>query len=245
MARPDNRKSDELRPLHLITNYIDYPEGSVLIKAGNTRVLCNVTIENGVPRWMQAQHLSGGWITGEYAMLPRATHTRTPRETNGPGGRTQEIRRLIGRSLRAAVDLEKLGERTCTIDCDVLQADGGTRTAAITGGYVALVIALRKLIAANAIPADTIKTAVAAVSVGIVHGTPMLDLCYEEDSSADTDLNIVMNSQGEFIEIQGTAERSPFSRATFDTLLNLAYKGIGGLLETQREALTALAQPNP
>jgi len=245
MTRPDNRKNDELRSLRMITDYIAYPEGSVLIEVGNTRVLCNATIEDGVPRWMQAQHLSGGWITGEYSMLPRATHTRTPRETNGPSGRTQEIRRLIGRSLRAAVDLEKLGPRTCTIDCDVLQADGGTRTAAITGGYVALAIALNKLIAAGEIPPDTIKTAVAAVSVGIVHGMPMLDLCYEEDSSADTDLNIVMNARGEFIEIQVTAERVPFSRTTLDNLLNLAYKGIGGLLEMQRDTLTPPAQPIP
>ena len=240
MPRPDGRKSDELRPLRITPNYITYPEGSVLIETGNTRLICNVTIEEGVPRWMQSQRLPGGWVTGEYAMLPRATHTRTPRETNGPSGRTQEIRRLIGRSLRAAIDLEKLGPRTCTIDCDVLQADGGTRTAAITGGYVALAIALQKLIATGIIPPETLKTAVAAVSVGIVGGVPLLDLCYQEDSNAESDLNIVMNAQGEYIEVQGTAEKAPFARPALETLLDMAYKGIGLLLETQRTILASL-----
>ena len=244
MQRSEDRKADELRPLRMTPHYITYPEGSVLIEAGNTRVLCNATVEEGVPRWMQVQHVPGGWITGEYAMLPRATHTRTPRETSGPSGRTQEIRRLIGRSLRAAVDLEKLGPRTCTIDCDVLQADGGTRTAAVTGGYVALAMALQKLISAGAIPPETIKTAVAAVSVGMVRGMPMLDLCYEEDSTAEADLNIVMTAQGEYIEVQGTAEKAPFSRSMLDTLLNMAYKGIGALLEAQRATLAQISRPS-
>jgi ribonuclease PH len=237
MIRPDGRRNRELRQITLTPHYTAYPEGSVLIEMGGTRVLCNVTIDQGVPRWMQAQGVPGGWITGEYAMLPRATHIRTPRETSGPGGRTQEIRRLIGRSLRSAVDLEMLGPRTCIIDCDVLQADGSTRTAAITGGYVALVLALQKLIDQGLIPPDTIQSAVAAVSVGIVNGTPRLDLCYAEDSVADVDFNIVMNSRGEYIEVQGSAENATFSRRELGALLDLAYKGIVDLLAIQRETL--------
>jgi len=235
--RTDGRRFDELRPVTIVPGYVIYPEGSVLYAAGRTKVLCNVTIEEGVPRWMQAQNISGGWITAEYAMLPRSTHQRTPRETNGPGGRSHEIRRLIGRSLRAAIDLNKLGERTCIVDCDVIQADGGTRTAAITGGYVALAIALNKLIQAGLIPPDTIKTAVAAVSVGIVRGTPMLDLCYEEDSAAEVDMNVVMTARGEYVEVQSTAEGTPFSRSTLNELLDLAYQGIIELLDIQRQVL--------
>jgi ribonuclease PH len=186
---------------------------------------------------MKLQNVPGGWITGEYALLPRSTQTRSPRETNGLSGRTQEIRRLIGRSLRAAVDLTRLGERTITVDCDVLQADGGTRTAAITGGYVALVIALRRLIEAGKIPAGTIKSPIAAVSAGIVSGIPVLDLCYEEDSTAEVDVNIVMNAHGEFIEVQGTAEGNPFPRLALDQLINLAEGGIRQLLEIQQKIL--------
>ena len=226
-----------MRPISLKVDFIDYPEGSVLYTQGRTRVLCNVSIEDGIPRWMQAQGVTGGWITGEYALLPRSTHVRTPRETTGLSGRTQEIRRLIGRSLRAAVDLEKLGPRTCTIDCDVLQADGGTRTAAITGGYVALAVALKRLAQAGLIPTDTLKTIVGAVSVGLVEGEPRLDLCYEEDSRAQVDTNVVMTASGDFIEIQGTAEGEPFSRLEFNNLLDLAQKGIYEIVAIQERAV--------
>jgi ribonuclease PH len=235
--RIDGRKPDELRSVTLTPGYVVYPEGSVLITSGLTKVLCNVTIEETVPRWIQAQGRQGGWITGEYAMLPRSTHQRTGRETMGPGGRTHEIRRLIGRSLRAAVDLQKLGSRTLIVDCDVIQADGGTRTAAITGGYVALTIAIGKLIQKGTVPPDTLRAAVAAVSVGIVDGQPLLDLCYAEDSTAEVDANVVMNSKGEFIEVQTTAEGAPFSRSRLDDLVDLAVKGIDELLEMQKEAL--------
>jgi ribonuclease PH len=242
MNRTQSRKFDEVRPVKLIPNYVAYPEGSVLIEMGQTVVLCNATIEDGIPRWMQSQGVIGGWITAEYAMLPRSTHTRTPRETNGLHGRTQEIRRIIGRSLRAAVDLEKLGPRTCTIDCDVIQADGGTRTAAITGGYVALRIALQKLIKVGAIPPEIVKSAVAAISAGIVAGEPLLDLCYVEDSIAEVDFNVVMNGQGEFIEIQGTSEKSPFTRSNLDILLELAIKGIRHLLVLQEKTLADIGK---
>lgn len=242
--RNDGRKANQMRPVTITPGYIRYPEGSVLISMGNTRVLCNVTVEAGVPRWIQVQGKPGGWITAEYAMLPRSTQIRTPRETKGLGGRTQEIRRLIGRSLRAAVNLELLGDRTFTIDCDVLQADGGTRTAAISGGYVALAIALGKLIKDNAIPVEVFKTPVAAISVGIVKGKPLLDLCYDEDSNAEVDVNVVMNAHGEFIEVQGTAEGQPFSRGKLDELLNLAQKGIGELLILQRKTLQANQSSN-
>jgi ribonuclease PH len=239
--RIDQRKPDQLRPVVITPGYVIYPEGSALITAGNTRVLCNVTVEEGVPRWMDVQKVSGGWITAEYAMLPRSTHTRSPREAPNPGGRSAEIRRLIGRSLRAAVDLEKLGRRTLTVDCDVIQADGGTRTAAITGAYVALAIALRKLIQAGAIPPETLNSPVAAVSAGVVNGEPMLDLCYEEDSLAQVDVNVVMNSRHEFIEVQGTAEGAPFDRLMLDELLDLAASGIAQLLDFQMDTLNWLA----
>lgn len=237
--RVDGRMADELRPVTISPDYVVYPEGSVLIATGETKVLCNVTIEESVPGWMRAQGIAGGWITAEYALLPRSTHRRTPRETSGLRGRTQEIRRLIGRSLRAAVDLTKLDERTCIVDCDVLQADGGTRSAAITGGYVALAIALRKLIQGGLLPPEVLKTTVAAVSVGVMGGQPVLDLCYEEDSIAEVDVNVVMNAAGEFVEVQGTAEGAPFSRATLDELLNLAQAGIGQLLAIQRTVLAS------
>jgi len=233
--RIDNRQADELRPVSLIPDFVIYPEGSVLIEMGQTKVICNVTIENEVPRWMKNNQ--GGWVTGEYALLPRATHTRTRRETHGLGGRTQEIRRLIGRSLRAAINLELLGERTFIVDCDVMQADGGTRTAAITGGYVSLALALSKLISAGEIPPEVMVSPVAAISVGIVDGQPLLDLCYAEDSSAEVDVNIVMNAAGEYIEVQGTAEGAPFSRQTLGLMLDLAHKGISELLEIQQSIL--------
>lgn len=239
--RVDGRKTNELRSVIITPDYTTYAEGSVLIEMGKTKVLCNVTIEEGVPRWKQNQGRTGGWVTGEYAMLPRSTHQRTSRETFGLGGRTQEIRRLIGRSLRAAINLEKLGPRTFIVDCDVLQADGGTRTAAITGGYAALEIALRKLVQSEQIPAEALRNSVAAVSVGVVNGMPMLDLCYEEDSRAEVDANIVMNSLGHFIEVQTTAESEPFTRSTLDKLLNLAYQGIGNLLAMQRAVLDEIS----
>lgn len=235
--RIDQRKADEIRPVTLSPNYVVYPEGSVLIAMGQTKVLCNVTIENEVPRWMKAQGKVGGWVTAEYALLPRSTHTRTSRETHGLGGRTHEIRRLIGRSLRAAVNLDLLGERTCIIDCDVLQADGGTRTAAITGGYVSLVLALQKLIAAGEIPLEVMAKPVAAISVGILQGEPLLDLCYAEDSAAEVDFNVVMNAAGEFIEVQGTAEGATFSRQMLESMLDLACKGIKELLLIQKTIL--------
>lgn len=241
MKRVDGRKAGELRPVTMTPDYVAYPEGSVLIAMGQTKVLCNVTVKESVPGWMRAQGIEGGWITAEYALLPRSTHRRTSRETSGLRGRTQEIRRLIGRSLRASVDLEKMGERTCIVDCDVIQADGGTRSAAVTGGYVALAIALGKLIRGGLLPAEVLKTGVAAVSVGVVGGQPVLDLCNEEDSTAEVDVNVVMNATGEFIEVQGTAEGASFSRAMLDELLDLAREGIDGLLAIQRATLDQIS----
>lgn len=235
--RSDGRRPNDLRPVSFQANYVLYPEGSVLVSAGNTKVLCNVSIEEGVPAWMKNERKSGGWVTAEYSMLPRATHIRTGREAALTSGRTQEIRRLIGRALRSAVNLEKLGPRTCIVDCDVLQADGGTRTAAITGGYVALCLALRKLNQAGVLPRNLIRCGVAAISAGIVRGIPMVDLCYSEDSAAETDANFVMDSTGKIIEIQGTAEKKSFPRQDFIKLLNLAQRGIVRLLELQKRAL--------
>jgi len=238
--RVDGRANDVLRPVTITPNYITYPEGSVLIEMGNTRVLCNVTVEDTLPPWLRNRGWDNeqGWLTAEYALLPRSTHTRTPRETRGLRGRTQEIRRFIGRSLRAAVDLQKLGPRTIIVDCDVLQADGGTRTAAVTGGYVAVALALQRLAEHDVVPADVLRTPVAAVSVGVVDGEPMLDLCYAEDAIADVDVNVVMTAGGEYVEVQGTAEGRPFDRAALEELLNLAEKGIGELLVIQKRAST-------
>ncbi len=233
--RPDGRANDELRPLCLTLDYIAYPEGSVLIEMGATRVLCNVTLSEQLPHWRQGS--GAGWLTAEYALLPRSTHVRTPRETQGLRGRTQEIRRLVGRALRAAVDLELLGTRQLIVDCDVLQADGGTRTAAITGGYLAVALALRRLIAQGVVPPETLKPPVAAVSVGVVGGEARLDLCYAEDAQADVDLNVVADSQGRFIEVQGTAEGRPFDRAMLDRLLDLAAEGIRRLIARQQAVL--------
>ena len=235
MTRIDGRADDELRPVRFVTGYIAYPEGSVLVETGGTRVLCNVSVEEKVPAWREAS--GGGWLTAEYAMLPRATHTRTPRSAGAGGARSQEVRRLIGRTLRAAVDLDLLGPRTLTVDCDVLQADGGTRTAAITGGYVAVALALWGLIAAGDLPPESLVIPVAAVSVGVVEGRPLLDLCYAEDASADADLNVAMTGDGRFVEVQGTAEGHPFDRPTLNQLLDLAASGIEQLLQRQREAL--------
>jgi len=233
--RTAERTAAELRSVSYTPNFIAYPEGSVLIKMGNTHVLCNATIEETVPEWMRGR--GKGWITAEYAMLPRATHTRSKRENTGPSSRSQEIKRLIGRSIRAAVDLNELGERTIILDCDVLQADGGTRTASITGGYVAVVMALSKLISSGTILPKVIRTAVAAVSVGLYKGTPYLDLCYQEDSKADVDMNIVMNAKGDFIELQGTAEGSAFTRQQMNQMLDLAELGINELFIQQQNIL--------
>lgn len=234
-ARMDGRNPDQLRPVRMTRDYVEFPEGSVLIEMGKTRVLCNVSLQEGVPHWMKGN--GKGWLTAEYAMLPRSTHTRTPRETKGLKGRTQEIRRLIGRALRMAVNLNRLGERTLMIDCDVLQADGGTRTASITGAYVATMIALQKLIDAGELPANVVKASVAAISVGIVNGKPLLDLCYVEDSQADVDFNVVMTGEGKYIEVQGTGEGEAFSKQELDAILALAEKGIRELLEEQEKVL--------
>jgi ribonuclease PH len=233
--RKDGRANDALRQVTILPNYLDYADGSALITCGKTRVLCAASIEATVPLWMQGR--GTGWVTGEYAMLPRSTITRTPRETKGLSGRTQEIQRLIGRSLRAAVNLQALGERMIIVDCDVIQADGGTRTASITGGLVALHLALRRLVLDGLVSENVFGPLVAAVSVGLVDGEAMLDLCYEEDSRAAVDFNVVMNANGEFIEVQGTAEGQPFSKSRLDELLDLAKRGIDQLITLQRQAL--------
>lgn len=232
--RAHHRLNHQLRPVVITPSYLKYPEGSALIEAGETRVLCAVSVEEGVPRWLEGQ--GQGWLTAEYAMLPRATLTRTPREAT-PSARSQEIRRLIGRALRAAVDLKLIGEHTITVDCDVLQADGGTRTAAITGAYVALALALRKMIAEKVASPRALKTQVAAVSVGIVGGAMLLDLDYAEDSRAEVDFNVVMTAEGKFIEVQGTAEGEPFTREAMERLLDLAREGINELFKVQAAAL--------
>ncbi len=224
--RPDGRRNDELRPVKIERNFIKNAEGSALIEFGNTRVICTASIENKVPPFLKDQ--KKGWITAEYGMLPRSTPVRMLRESTAGrvGGRTHEIQRLIGRSLRAVVDLEKLGERTIWIDCDVIEADGGTRTAAITGGYVALQEAIKKAMNTGMLIENPLKDCVAAVSVGIIGGEPRLDLCYAEDSQAEVDMNVVMTGEGKFIEIQGTAEILPFSKENLFQLLSLAEKGI-------------------
>lgn len=237
MQRIDGRAKDELRHIQIQPNYVEYPEGSVLFSIGNTRVLCNASIDEKIPKWMRDSGKQGGWITAEYGMLPRSTHTRTPRETNGLRGRTQEIRRLIGRSLRAAVDLNLLGERTCIVDCDVLQADGGTRTAAITGGYLALALAFNKLHSEGLLSQNPLISPIAAISIGILANQVILDLSYEEDFKAEVDSNIVMNGEGQFIEIQGTAEGKAFSYEMLTEMLSLAQKGIAELVEIQRKFL--------
>lgn len=239
-TRPDGRQNDQLRPITFETRFTKHAEGSVLTKFGDTHVLCNVTIEQSLPGWLKAkpeedQH---GWVTAEYAMLPRSTHSRTRREQRWPKGRTQEISRLIGRSLRMAVDLKALGPRSLIVDCDVLQADGGTRTAAITGGYVALALALQPLIASGEVSDSVFKHQIAAISVGMLEGEPRLDLPYVEDSTADVDLNLVMTADGQIIEVQGTAEAAPLSRNDLDALLDLAAKGIGELVELQKNAIS-------
>ena len=233
--RKDGRANDALRQVTISPNYLEYADGSALIVCGKTRVLCAASIEATVPPWMQGR--GTGWVTGEYAMLPRSTITRTPRETKGLSGRTQEIQRLIGRSLRAAINLNLLGERMIIVDCDVIQADGGTRTASVTGGLVALHLALKRLIGDGLIPEGVLGSPVAAVSVGLVDGEALLDLCYEEDSRAAVDFSVVMNARGEFIEVQGTAEGRPFSKGRLDELLDLAKRGIDQLIILQRQVM--------
>ena len=235
--RIDGRAPNQLRPVSFETGFTKHAEGSVLVSFGETKVLCNVSMDDYVPKWIANSGKSHGWVTGEYAMLPRSTHTRINRETKGLKGRTQEIQRLVGRSLRAAVNLEELGERSCIVDCDVLQADGGTRTAAITGGYVALKLALLPLVKSGEIPASVFRTDIAAISVGIVNGQAMLDLCYHEDSNAETDMNIVMTGEGKFIELQGTAEQEAFDHGELLSLLSVGKEGINELFKKQNEAL--------
>jgi len=239
MKRADSRAWDKLRPIKIIPGFQNFAEGSALIEIGKTRVLCSVSVEERVPGFLRGG--GGGWITAEYSMLPRATFTRTPRDSSlgRIAGRSQEIQRLIGRSLRAVVDLTALGERTLTVDCDVLQADGGTRTAAITGSYVALYQAMQTLANMGVISSIPLKSAVAATSVGITHSYKLLDLCYDEDYNAEVDFNVVMTSQGEFVEVQGTAEGKPFTKETIDALLSLAEKGINELFQIQQAALEA------
>ena len=240
MRRADGRAWDELRPVKITPKFQSFAEGSAMIELGKTRVLCSVSVEDRVPGFLKGG--GTGWITAEYAMLPRATVTRTPRDSSlgRVGGRNQEIQRIIGRSLRAIADLDALGERTFIVDCDVLQADGGTRTAAITGAYVALYQAMQTLANMGVLSSIPLKSAVAATSVGVVHTYMLLDLCYDEDFNADVDFNVVMTSQGKFVEVQGTAEANPFTKESIDSLLSLAEKGIRQLFEAQEAALAAL-----
>jgi len=237
MSREDGRQAEELRPVTITRNWLDHAQGSCLIEFGKTKVLCAASAQEGVPRWRKGSGL--GWVTAEYAMLPQATHDRSPRESvkGKVGGRTHEISRLVGRSLRAAIDYTALGENTIAIDCDVLQADGGTRTAAITGAYVALADAVAHLREAGALAGEPLTDSVAAISVGIIDGTPLLDLPYVEDVRAETDMNVVMTGGGKFIEVQGTAEGAPFDKAELDALLELAAKGCADLTRLQNEAL--------
>jgi len=236
VTRPSGRRPDQLRPVTLQRQFTRHAEGSVLVSFGDTRVLCNASVDQRSPPWKK----DGGWLTAEYGMLPRATHTRSKREAaqGKQSGRSQEIQRLIGRSLRAVLDLDAIAGHTITLDCDVLQADGGTRTAAITGSYVAMVDAVRAMQAAGRIKKNPVHGQVAAISVGIYQGVPVLDLDYDEDSACETDMNVVMNDAGHYIEIQGTAEGHAFRRDELNTLLDLAGNGIGELLAAQQQALT-------
>ena len=235
--RNDNRSPDQMRPVRITPNYLMTAEGSALIEVGNTRVLCAASVEETVPSFLRGS--GRGWVTAEYAMLPRATATRTPREVikGYPSGRTQEIQRLIGRSLRTVVDMTALGDRTVIVDCDVLQADGGTRTAAITGAWVALVMALNQLVKFGALKSLPVRDAVAATSVGVVSGTPVLDLCYEEDSKAEVDMNVVMTGAGRFVELQATAEKTPFDDTQLEQLIGIARRGISELLAIQKQVV--------
>ncbi len=238
MQRPDGRANNQLRPVRITRDYIKYAEGSCLIEFGDTRVLCTASVEDRVPP--HRKNTGKGWVTAEYAMVPRSCRERTQRETRGPGGRTMEIQRLVGRSMRSVVDMDTLGERTITLDCDVIQADGGTRTAAITGAYVALVQALRWMVEQRYLKKLPLVEMVAAVSVGAVAGEEVLDLCYEEDYRAAVDMNVVMTDKGRYIEVQGTAEGDPFDRNRLNRLLDLAATGIQQLNRIQREALDGI-----
>ena len=238
MPRPDGRASDQLRPITVTRDFLLHPEGSVLVEFGATKVICTASVEDKVPPFLKGQ--GQGWVTAEYAMLPRSTNTRTQRENRGPSGRSQEIQRLVGRALRAVIDRGKFGERTVWVDCDVIQADGGTRTAAITGGFIAVADAISRIPGLQT--AAAIRDCVAAISVGVVQGQALLDLNYAEDSTAEVDMNIVMTGSGEFVEVQGTAEQVPFSRARLDALLAVAETGIRRLVALQRRALDARAE---
>ncbi len=239
MDRSDGRLLGELRPITFQKDFSLFAEGSVLAKFGETHVLCNVTLDESLPNWLRRSPETHGWLTAEYALLPRSTQRRVRRERRWPKGRTQEISRLIGRSLRMAVDLELLGERQLIVDCDVLQADGGTRTAAISGAWIAVNLALQPLIERGVLSSDVLRRQLAAISVGVVNGTPMLDLAYDEDISADVDLNVVMSSGGEIIEIQGTAEKRPLDRDVLDELLDLAWAGIDQICQDQILAINS------
>ena len=234
--RADGRRPDQARELEIEIGVAPYAEGSCLISTGNTQVLCAASVAEGVPRWREES--GAGWVTAEYGMLPRATHTRTSRERSGPRGRTQEIQRLIGRSIRSVSDMELMGQHTITVDCDVLQADGGTRTAAITGAFVAVRLAARWMIENGLVERDPLKEAVAGISVGIVEGLLCLDLDYREDSAAQVDMNVVGTQSGGLVEVQGTAEGDPFGRADFDSLLDLAVAGLERLFAAQQRALS-------
>ncbi len=238
--RPSGRDPDQLREIKFTCGFTKHAEGSVLVEFGDTRVLCNASVENRVPRFLKGK--GEGWVTAEYGMLPRSTHDRMSREASHgrQGGRTLEIQRLIGRSLRAAVDLSALGERTITVDCDVIQADGGTRTASITGGFVALTLAIKKMLDEKLIKKDPLHGQLASISVGIYQGTAILDLDYAEDSNAETDMNVVMNDAGAFIELQGTAEGHAFRKDELSAMLELAARGINQLLEKQQQALALI-----
>lgn len=235
MSRVDGRSPNQIRAVRLERNYLPHAEGSCLISMGNTRVLCTATVEDKVPPFLK--NTGGGWVTAEYGMLPRSTSERTPRETKGQGGRTMEIQRLVGRSLRSIVDLEALGERTITVDCDVISADGGTRTASVTAACVALVDALRWMDAQRLLKKNALLGLVAGISVGIVRHTVLLDLCYEEDKEAEVDMNVIMTDKGRFVEVQGTAEGEPFDRADLLKLLDLARLGVAHLIKLQKEVL--------
>ena len=236
-VRKDGRASDQLRPVRITRDYLRHPEGSVLVEFGDTKVICTASIEEKVPAFLKGQ--GKGWVTAEYGMLPRSTNTRMNRERSGPSGRSQEIQRLVGRSLRAVVEMAKMGERTVWMDCDVIQADGGTRTAAITGSFIAMADAIGTVVKAGALPGTPVRDCVAAISVGIVGGAPALDLNYVEDSTAEVDMNVVMTGAGAFVEVQGTAEQTPFGRDSLAAMLALAEQGIGRLIALQRRAVDA------
>ena len=239
--RPDGRRPEELRPVRIIPNFLKYAEGSALIELGDTKVLCAVSVEERVPGFLK--DTGSGWITAEYALLPRSTETRTPRETLGRRGRSQEIQRLIGRSLRAVVDLQALGERTFWVDCDVLQADGGTRTAAITGALVALRLAVKHLLAKGILEKDPVKSYLAAVSCGVVGGEVVVDLTFEEDAVAEVDANFVMTEEGEWVEVQATGEKEAFSWITFEKMKDLAASAIKRLIQIQKEVVECVGEP--